>query len=216
MMHFLLEVEHIDLSFSSQAADISVLKDYSLQVAPGETVCILGPSGCGKSTLLRTIAGFENIDAGLIKLNGKTVSSAQLTIAPEHRKIGFLFQDYALFPHLTVAENIAFGLRKSPKAIRQQRVQAMLDLVDLNPYAQRRPHELSGGQPQRVALARALAPEPELLLLDEPFSNLDGPTRERLISELRPILKQSKVSTLLVTHSETEAQALGDRIEHMR
>jgi len=211
----ILKIDEISLSFASNDADVSVLKRYSLTLQAGETVCILGPSGCGKSSLLRVIAGFETIDAGAIYLNDTLLSSATFTVAPEHRRVGFMFQDYALFPHLNVAQNIGFGLKKLSTEAREQQVQALLKLVDLEPYAKRFPHELSGGQQQRAALARALAPKPDILLLDEPFSNLDEDTRERLIFELRTILKQTGVTTLMVTHSHSEAVALGDRIERM-
>jgi iron(III) transport system ATP-binding protein len=211
----ILKIDEISLSFASNGADVSVLNRYSLTLQAGETVCILGPSGCGKSSLLRVIAGFETINAGAIYLNDTLLSSATLTVAPEHRRVGFMFQDYALFPHLNVAQNIGFGLKKLSAEAREQQVQALLKLVDLEPYAKRFPHELSGGQQQRAALARALAPKPDILLLDEPFSNLDADTRERLIVELRTILKQTGVATLMVTHSHSEAVALGDRIERM-
>lgn len=214
-MNPLLKIEKISLSFAAKPNDVSVLKDYSLTLNSGETVCILGPSGCGKSSLLRVIAGFEPIDTGTISLNDVVLSSASHTTAPEYRQVGFMFQDYALFPHLSVAENIGFGLKKLSRQEKALQIQAMLKLVDLEPYAKRFPHELSGGQQQRAALARALAPQPKILLLDEPFSNLDADTRERLISELRVILKQTGVTTLLVTHSHSEALALGDRIEQM-
>ena len=214
-MNTILKIDEISLSFASNDADISVLKRYSLTLQAGETVCILGSSGCGKSSLLRVIAGFESIDAGAIYLNDTLLSSATHTVAPEHRRVGFMFQDYALFPHLNVAQNIGFGLKKLSTQAREQQVQALLKLVDLEPYAKRFPHELSGGQQQRAALARALAPKPDILLLDEPFSNLDADTRERLIVELRTILKQTGVTTLMVTHSHSEAVALGDRIERM-
>lgn len=214
-MNTILKIDEISLSFASNDADVSVLKRYSLTLQAGETVCILGPSGCGKSSLLRVIAGFETIDAGAIYLNDTLLSSATLTVAPEYRRVGFMFQDYALFPHLNVAQNIGFGLKKLSAEAREQQVQALLKLVDLEPYAKRFPHELSGGQQQRAALARALAPKPDILLLDEPFSNLDADTRERLIVELRIILKQTGVTTLMVTHSHSEAVALGDRIERM-
>lgn len=214
-MNTILKIDEISLSFASNGADVSVLNRYSLTLQAGETVCILGPSGCGKSSLLRVIAGFETINAGAIYLNDTLLSSATLTVAPEHRRVGFMFQDYALFPHLNVAQNIGFGLKKLSAEAREQQVQALLKLVDLEPYAKRFPHELSGGQQQRAALARALAPKPDILLLDEPFSNLDADTRERLIVELRTILKQTGVATLMVTHSHSEAVALGDRIERM-
>ena len=214
-MNTILKIDEISLSFASNDADVAVLKRYSLTLQAGETVCILGPSGCGKSSLLRAIAGFETIDAGAIYLNDTLLSSATHTVAPEHRRVGFMFQDYALFPHLNVAQNIGFGLKNLSAETRAKQVQALLKLIDLESYAKRFPHELSGGQQQRTALARALAPKPDILLLDEPFSNLDADTRERLIVELRTILKQTGVTTLMVTHSHSEAVALGDRIERM-
>lgn len=215
-MHTLLDINGIDLSFPGPERDVEVLKNFSLKLKRGETVCLLGPSGCGKSSLLRAIAGFESVHAGTITLHDTVLSSTMLTVAPEHRQVGFLFQDYALFPHLTVSENIAFGLRKLTSEARQKQVNRMLELVELTSHAKRYPHELSGGQQQRVALARALAPEPSILLLDEPFSNLDGDTRERLIIELRAILKNTGATTLMVTHSESEAEAVGDRIEYIK
>ena len=155
-MNTFLNVEQLSLSYASKAGTVSVLKHYSLKLAAGETVCILGPSGCGKSSLLRAIAGFETIDAGTITLNGSVLSSAAQTLGPEHRRVGFMFQDYALFPHLDVAENIGFGLTKLSRQARQAQIQSMLELVDLVAYAKRFPHELSGGQQQRAALARAV------------------------------------------------------------
>ncbi len=210
-----LKIDAVSLSYFSNDREVAVLDGYSLTLEAGETVCILGPSGCGKSSLLRAVAGFETIDAGAIYLNDTLLSSATQMVAPEHRRVGFMFQDYALFPHLNVAENIGFGLNKLSRQVREHQVQAMLALVNLEPYAKRFPHELSGGQQQRAALARALAPKPDILLLDEPFSNLDSDTRERLIIELRTILKQTGTTTLMVTHSHSEAVALGDRIERM-
>ena len=210
-----LKIDAVGLSYISNDREVAVLDGYSLTLEAGETVCILGPSGCGKSSLLRAVAGFETIDAGAIYLNDTLLSSATQMVAPEHRRVGFMFQDYALFPHLNVAENIGFGLNKLSRQVREHQVQAMLALVNLEPYAKRFPHELSGGQQQRAALARALAPKPDILLLAEPFSNLDSDTRERLIIELRTILKQTGTTTLMVTHSHSEAVALGDRIERM-
>ena len=210
-----LKIDAVGLSYISNDREVAVLDGYSLTLEAGETVCILGPSGCGKSSLLRAVAGFETIDAGAIYLNDTLLSSATQMVAPEHRRVGFMFQDYALFPHLNVAENIGFGLNKLSRQVREHQVQAMLALVNLEPYAKRFPHELSGGQQQRAALARALAPKPDILLLDEPFSNLDSDTRERLIIELRTILTQTGTTTLMVTHSHSDAVALGDRIERM-
>ena len=165
-----LSLHHICKSFLD---GIPVLHDVSLQVEAGTMVCILGPSGCGKTTLLRLVAGFEEPDAGEIYLIKRLVSRAGLVVPPEQRHVGMVFQDYALFPHMTVGQNIQFGLFRWPAAWRRTRLTEMLRLVGLEGMAERYPHELSGGQQQRVALARALAPAPQLLLLDEPFSNLD-------------------------------------------
>jgi len=189
-----------------------VVANLSLQLERGQIGCLLGSSGCGKTTVLRAVAGFEPLLAGAIRLDGVTLSSASTQRPPERRRVGMMFQDYALFPHLNVRENVAFGLRRQARATRQVRVQEMLDVVGLAEVADSYPHELSGGQQQRVALARALAPEPELLLLDEPFSNLDVDTRERLAFELRDILKNTNHTALLVTHNQAEAFAIADRI----
>ncbi|HPY42024.1 MAG TPA: ABC transporter ATP-binding protein, partial [Thiolinea sp.] len=183
-----------------------------MTVAQGQIACLLGPSGCGKTTLLRAIAGFENLSQGTISLNGKLLSSPQTTLATEQRHIGMVFQDYALFPHLTVADNICFGIRKQPNKLQQQRLKNLLELVSLPGYEQRYPHELSGGQQQRVALARALAPKPALLLLDEPFGSQDSELREALAREVREILKQEGMTALLVTHDQHEAFAIADDI----
>jgi ABC-type Fe3+/spermidine/putrescine transport system ATPase subunit len=191
-----------------------VLRGVSLSAAAQEIVCLLGPSGCGKSTLLRIIAGLERADQGQVLLNGVDVSGQ-----PAHRRgVGLMFQDYALFPHLSVAENVAYGLRmqKVPAAQRYARVEEMLALVDLQDYAGRAVDDLSGGEQQRVALARTLAPNPSLLLLDEPVANLDRLLREELVEELRSILKQLHVTTVFVTHDQEEAFALADRIAVMR
>ncbi len=188
----------------------AVVENFSFALARGTVGCLLGPSGCGKTTILRAIAGFEPVRAGQICLGGVVVSSAQQQVPPEQRNIGMVFQEHALFPHLTVAANVGFGLRGRPDA--HQRVTQMLDTVGLGPVAERYPHELSGGQQQRVALARALAPAPQLLLLDEPFSNLDVELRERLGGELRALLKLANTTALLVTHDQHEAFAIADEI----
>ncbi|AIO33451.1 ABC transporter family protein [Burkholderia cenocepacia] len=184
----------------------------SLALPRGDIGCLLGASGCGKTTVLRAIAGFEPVRAGRIVLDGAAVATPTLDVPPERRRIGMMFQDYALFPHLSAADNVAFGLRRMPKPERRARVADMLELVGLAQSAGAYPHELSGGQQQRVALARALAPSPELLLLDEPFSNLDVDTRERLAFELREILKRTGHTAILVTHNQAEAFAIADRI----
>ncbi|MEJ5210591.1 MAG: ABC transporter ATP-binding protein [Burkholderiales bacterium] len=189
-----------------------VVQGLSFHLAPGSIGCLLGPSGCGKTTVLRLIAGFEDVSAGEILIDGSVVSQPGRTLPPERRQVGMVFQDYALFPHLSVEQNIAFGLYRWPAAARQARVRELMELVGLAAYARAHPHELSGGQQQRVALARALAPRPELLLLDEPFSNLDVDLRERLGLELRQILKHEGMTAILVTHDQQEAFAMADEI----
>ncbi|MCZ6873246.1 MAG: ABC transporter ATP-binding protein [bacterium] len=200
-----------DISKSFQPG-VAVLQQVSLQVEAGATVCLLGPSGCGKTTLLRLIAGFEEPDSGSIHLIKRLVSCPGMMVAPEKRQIGMVFQDYALFPHMTVGRNIQFGLMGWPAAWRRSRLQEMLQLVGLPEVVDRYPHELSGGQQQRVALARALAPEPQLLLLDEPFSNLDVNLRQQLREEVQAILAQAGITTLLVTHDQEEALSLADTL----
>jgi iron(III) transport system ATP-binding protein len=189
-----------------------VVRELSLRLDAGHIGCLLGPSGCGKTTVLRLIAGFETVDAGEIRLDGVAVSWPGGQVPPERRRVGMVFQDYALFPHLTVEANIAFGLHRWPKAQQAARVGELIALVGLDAHAKAHPHELSGGQQQRVALARALAPKPALLLLDEPFSNLDVDLRERLGLELRQILKREHTTAILVTHDQQEAFAIADEI----
>jgi iron(III) transport system ATP-binding protein len=188
------------------------LDGVSLGLAAGEIGVLIGPSGCGKTTLLRAVAGLEALSAGQIRLQNEVVGSPGMQLPPERRGIGMVFQDYALFPHLDVARNVAFGLQGMAPTARSERVQEVLALVGLEGLGARRPHELSGGQQQRVALARALAPRPRLLLLDEPFSNLDVELRERLAHELRAILKAAGATALFVTHDQLEAFAIGDVI----
>jgi iron(III) transport system ATP-binding protein len=192
--------------------DVAVVRGMSFALAPGSIGCLLGSSGCGKTTVLRCLAGFEPVQGGSIALSGRVVARSGMSVPPEQRGVGMVFQDYALFPHLTVARNVAFGLRKRPSGEVDARIDAMLDLVGLRHAAGVYPHELSGGQQQRVALARALAPQPGLLLLDEPFSNLDVDLRERLSLEVRSILKASGTTAILVTHDQNEAFALADEI----
>nr|WP_298114320.1 ABC transporter ATP-binding protein [uncultured Pseudomonas sp.] len=187
-----------------------VVQNLNLHLNVGDIGCLLGPSGCGKTTTLRAIAGFEQVIEGEIQLAGEVISRAGFTLAPEKRRIGMVFQDYALFPHLTVAENVGFGIRKQANC--ERTTQELLELVKLAHLGKRYPHELSGGQQQRVALARALAPEPSLLLLDEPFSNLDGELRRRLSHEVRDILKSRGTSAILVTHDQEEAFAVSDHV----
>ena len=190
----------------------TVVDGVNLRLASGQIACLLGPSGCGKTTLLRCIAGFEDIAGGEIRLRGQVVSTAAERVAPEKRRIGMVFQDYALFPHLTVEENVAFGLGRKPPEEAHLRVRQLLATVGLHGQGDKYPHELSGGQQQRVALARALAPRPELILLDEPFSNLDVGLRERLSVEVREILKREGSTAILVTHDQNEAFAMADEI----
>src|SRR5512144_927082 len=189
-----------------------VVAGLSFVLDAGQIGCLLGPSGCGKTTVLRCLAGFEPIASGEILVGDRVVSSRSVHVPPERRGIGMVFQDYALFPHLTVAQNIAFGLRRAGGDRGAARTAQMLDLVGLAAARDAYPHELSGGQQQRVALARALAPAPDLLLLDEPFSNLDVALRERLSLEVREILKAAGTTVILVTHDQHEAFALADAI----
>ncbi|WP_368641900.1 ABC transporter ATP-binding protein [Castellaniella ginsengisoli] len=212
----MLELDRISLSYATDGCRCAVLRDLSLSLEAGQIACLLGASGCGKTSVLRAIAGFEPLDGGSIRLDGRLLSGEGVRIEPEHRRVGMMFQDYALFPHLDVAANVGFGLRRLDAAERNRRVRALLNLVGLTGQEARRPHELSGGQQQRVALARALAPEPELLLLDEPFSNLDVDARERLAFELRDLLKAAGRTALVVTHNQAEAFAVADRIGILR
>jgi iron(III) transport system ATP-binding protein len=207
-----LHLEGVSLHYPRAAR--AAVDRVSLALATGDIGVLIGPSGCGKTSLLRAIAGLEPISAGRIGLGPNTVADAGqgMAVPAELRGIGMVFQDYALFPHLSVAANVSFGLHGLPKPRRAQRVQEMLELVGLAHAAKRAPHQLSGGQQQRVALARALAPAPKLLLLDEPFSNLDVDLRERLAHEVRGILKANLTTALVVTHDQLEAFALGDVI----
>jgi len=190
----------------------SVVSELSFALAPGEIGCLLGGSGCGKTTVLRAIAGFEPLQGGRIALNGHWVADANWQLAPERRQIGMVFQDYALFPHMTVANNVGFGLREWNSVDKGRRIDEMLELVGLSDAGKRYPHQLSGGQQQRVALARALAPGPTVLLMDEPFSNLDVELRERLSIDVHNILKETGTTGLLVTHNQQEAFAMADRV----
>ena len=203
-----LEVRNLKQAFGRH----EVVRDLSFALGRGSIGCILGPSGCGKTTLLRCIAGFEPVSEGEILLSGQTVSRPGTLVPPERRRIGMVFQDYALFPHLDIAGNIGFGLRALAPAARAARVEELVAMVGLAGSAGKFPHELSGGQQQRVALARALAPRPELLLLDEPFSNLDVDLRERLSIEVREIIKASATTAVMVTHDQHEAFAMADEI----
>jgi len=203
-----LQVDNISIGY----ADKTVIEGVSFQLRQGEIACLLGPSGCGKTSVLRAIAGFEPIIEGNIKLQGKTVSSPAMFLPPEKRHIGMVFQDFALFPHLTVAKNIGFGLQKLSRKLRQQRVEELLELVGLTDAKNQYPHQLSGGQQQRVALARAMAPRPDILLLDEPFSSMDTELREQLAREVRDLLRQDGVTAIMVTHDQHEAFVMADQI----
>ena len=190
----------------------AVLNGISFALQRGDIGCLLGASGCGKTTVLRCIAGFEPVAGGEIRLNGRLVSGRNYSVPTEQRRVGMVFQDYALFPHLDIAANIAFGLHGADSSHRARRVAELLETVGLAGAGKKFPHELSGGQQQRVALARALAPQPELLLLDEPFSNLDVEMRERLSVEVRGILKHQHATAILVTHDQHEAFNIADMI----
>jgi iron(III) transport system ATP-binding protein len=205
-----LEIRQLDVQYPGR--DTPSVRGVSLGLRAGDIGVLIGPSGCGKTTLLRAVAGLEPVSGGQVLVGTRVVSETGHTEPAEHRRIGMVFQDYALFPHLDVGHNVGFGLQRLPKAERSQRIREVLDLVGLSGAEQRFAHELSGGQQQRVALARALAPRPDLLLLDEPFSNLDVDLRERLAHEVRNILKAAKATALLVTHDQLEAFAIGDVI----
>ncbi|HPT51029.1 MAG TPA: ABC transporter ATP-binding protein [Accumulibacter sp.] len=204
----LLELDNIVQRYGSS----TVVDGVSFSVDTGGIACLLGPSGCGKTTVLRCIAGFEGLAGGEIRVRGRAVSRVGRRVPPEKRRIGMVFQDYALFPHLSVAANIGFGLTALTGDERRRRVGDLLETVGLAALGSRYPHELSGGQQQRVALARALAPRPQLILLDEPFSNLDVDLRERLSLEVREILKRQNTTAVLVTHDQHEAFAIADEI----
>ena len=207
--HALLHVDRISVAYSR---DAPVVRDLSFELAATDIACLLGPSGCGKTTVLRAIAGFLPLREGRIVVDGHEASGPSGMTPPERRGVGVVFQDYALFPHLTIADNVAFGLSRWRHADREKRVGEMLRLAGLSGLAHRFPHELSGGQQQRVALGRALAPRPALVLMDEPFSNIDVELRERLSAEVRDILKTSGTGAVLVTHDQHEAFAMADVI----
>ena len=209
-----LTLSELQVSYPGRHA--AAVQGVSFGLRVGDIGVLIGPSGCGKTTLLRAVAGLEPLSGGSISLDGQVVSSPHRALAPEARQIGMVFQDYALFPHLDVQGNVGFGIGHLPRAERASRVDEMLTLVGLAGQQSRFAHELSGGQQQRVALARALAPKPRLLLLDEPFSNLDVDLRERLAHEVRSILKAANTTALFVTHDQLEAFAIGDQIGVMQ
>ena len=203
-------VEIEGLTFSYSRKEDPVINDFSFSMEKGEIVGILGQSGSGKSTILRIIAGLELPMKGSIKIAGNTVVSKKVFIQPEERGVGMVFQDYALFPHMTVKDNILFGLSRIPRKERKQRLEEVLELVQMENFEKRYPHELSGGQQQRVALARALAPKPNLLLMDEPFSNLDADLKESIREELGVILKKAHMTCIMVTHDRNDVDAICD------
>jgi iron(III) transport system ATP-binding protein len=205
----ILELRSVSCAYDPRRPAI---RDISFSAREGEILCLLGPSGCGKTTVLRAIAGFEPVRSGEIFLSGRLVSSSSDMIPTEERRVGMVFQEYALFPHLPVADNIAFGLHRLSRAERTRQVQEMLRLTGLEGLERRYPHELSGGQQQRVALSRALVQNPVVLLLDEPFSNLDPDMASRMRQELHALLRRMKTTTILVTHDHDEAFAMADRI----
>ncbi len=207
-----LELSNVTIGYNN----IPVVHDISMSLGNGQIGCLLGPSGCGKSTLLRAMAGFEPIMSGSIAMSQKILSGDNAMILPENREIGMVFQDLALFPHLSIADNIAFGLMSWSNSEKEQRVSELLALVGLSGMEDRYPHSLSGGQQQRIALARAMAPRPKLLLLDEPFSGLDASLREELVPEIRDILLEEEMSALLVTHDQMEAFAMADKVAVMK
>lgn len=207
-MTTLLDVDAITCGYDG----VAVVEDFSFALNEGEIACLLGPSGCGKTTALRAIAGFVQPSAGAIALRSQTIASASFSLPPEKRRVGMVFQDYALFPHLNVCDNVTFGLRGKTPREKERVCEELLTLVKLQDMGQRFPHELSGGQQQRIALARALAPEPELLLMDEPFSSLDVELRRSLALEVRRILKARGMTAIIVTHDQQEAFAVADRI----
>ncbi|MGO4887329.1 ABC transporter ATP-binding protein [Anaerobacillus sp. MEB173] len=204
-----------NLQYQYKNTSEPTIKDFTLDINQGEIVSILGDSGSGKSTILRLIAGLEIPKSGTISIDGKTIVNNSTFTPPEKRKVGMVFQDYALFPHMTVENNIKYGLRKMNRREKQLRVEEMLTLVNMSEYKKRYPYELSGGQQQRIALARALAPAPSLLIFDEPFSNLDASLQVRIRDELRGILKDAGITSIFVTHDQADAKALADRIVYI-
>lgn len=205
-------VEIKDLYFKYKNAKDYTFKDFNIEMNAGEILSILGESGSGKSTILRLLSGLEMPYKGSIKIDNKVMVDDNTFLFPEKRGVGMVFQDYALFPHMTVENNVKFGLKKFSRSEKNSRLNEVLELVNLEGYKDRYPYELSGGQQQRVALARALAPKPKVLLLDEPFSNLDKNLQEKIREELKLILKTTNTTTILVTHDKDDAMAIADRI----
>lgn len=201
-----------NLTFNYKNSEEAVLKDFNLDIMQGEVISILGKSGSGKSTLLRLIAGLEKPNKGSIIIDKKIMADQNTFLFPEERGVGMVFQDYALFPHFNVEKNIMYGLHSFSKSEQSKRLKEVLELVNLTEFATRYPHELSGGQQQRVALARALAPKPSVLLLDEPFSNLDAGLKTKIRGELGKIIRQSGITSIFVTHDLEDSEAIADKV----
>ena len=210
-----LIISDLSLVFGDDKDSSKILSNINFDLEESEIGCILGPSGCGKTSLLRAIAGFENIISGTILKDGVCISNNLENTSIQNRKMGMVFQDYALFPNMDIKSNIAFGLKDKTKVDKEARVNYLLDLVNLNKYKDKYPHELSGGEQQRVALIRALAPSPEILLLDEPFSNIDADIKEGLVSDVRDLLKELSITSIIVTHDQYEAFNIADKVAIM-
>ena len=210
-----LIISDLSLVFGDGKDSSRILSNINFDLEESEIGCILGPSGCGKTSLLRAIAGFENIISGTILKDGVCISNNLENTSIQNRKMGMVFQDYALFPNMDIKSNIAFGLKDKTKVDKEARVNYLLDLVNLNKYKDKYPHELSGGEQQRVALIRALAPSPEILLLDEPFSNIDADIKENLVSDVRDLLKELSITSIIVTHDQYEAFNIADKVAIM-
>ena len=206
----MLKINNLHFRYKNSKED--TIKDFNLEIKKGDIVSILGESGSGKSTILRIIAGLEEAYRGEILIGGNLVYSKDQSVEPEKRGIGMVFQDYALFPHMTVAKNIMFGLKKMDKSQREKRMMEMLKLVNLEEYKDKYPYEISGGQQQRIAIARAIAPSPSLLLLDEPFSNLDANLQSKIRSELKEIIQKANITSIFVTHDKEDARVLADQV----
>lgn len=209
-MEIVLRIQNLHKKYTAKEA--YAVRNVNLEVEKGELLALVGESGSGKTTLLRLIAGFEQVDKGEIYINEQLVADEKTFISPEKRKVGMVFQDYALFPHLTIDDNIAYGLHGMPREQRKQRIEEVKKLVGLLSFGKRFPHELSGGQQQRAAIARSLAPNPSILLLDEPFSNLDGVLKDQVRQEIRQIIKKSGTTAVFVTHDTRDALSTADRI----
>lgn len=206
----MLKIENLYFRYKNSKEDN--ISNFNIQIEKGEIISILGESGSGKSTMLRIISGLEKAYKGSISINDTVVYNSKVFVEPEKRGVGMVFQDYALFPHMTVAKNIMFGLRNMIKKEKIERMTEMLRLVNLEEYADKYPHELSGGQQQRIALARAIAPRPSILLLDEPFSNLDSHLRTKIRTELKEIIQKAGITSIFVTHDKEDARVLADRV----